>query len=70
MFCHAEGFPRRVIVQAPSKSPPKGETSKKSFKALSLGEGWGEALASCLAMTRGVNRTPLFVAHLNDTLFT
>jgi hypothetical protein len=32
--------------EAPSKSPPKGETFKKCFKALSFGEGWVRLLAA------------------------
>jgi hypothetical protein len=34
------------VREAPSKSPPKGETlRKKYFKALSFGEGWVRLLA-------------------------
>jgi hypothetical protein len=29
-----------IEARSPSKSPPKGETFKKCFKALSFGEGW------------------------------
>jgi len=44
---------RGTKQEPPLNLPQRERLQKKSFKALSFGEGLGEAIASFLAMTRG-----------------
>ena len=44
ILCHCE-----VQSKPPLNLPKKGRLQKNEFKALSFGEGWGEALASYLS---------------------